>query len=315
MRFDVSPIGISGLSFLMLAGCFSPTAGTTETEITGAESESTAMGSTGGSAAQTATETSASSTESPETTSANDTGETTTADTTTGTSSTETGVQMECGNQVIEGGEECDDGEATPTCSATCSACEKPPEETIVDQSVGRCLPNSYPDCGDTWSMANGQSNIQAFQVDNAGILDSVSIYALNEAVASSVITVQILDGGANALLPSGLTSAELASSVVGEATAAGEVSYSWVDFDLSGEGIEVVPGDNYFIWVRLLPPLPSNSQQRIRWDRYGANTGTDVYPEGRAFFCPAGVECDALAPAWKFPFSASVTLAPPLCE
>jgi hypothetical protein len=318
-------------TLLVLSGCFSPNEkndleesstggdpmsdGGTENPMLGTSSGGPPAGESS-SAAQSTGETEETGPTSSGTTGDGPSGEDSSSEASGGeTTSGSTGAPSECGNSIVEVGEDCDDGMVTPSCSADCTACMPSSPEPLVDQSVGRCLSTSYPDCRNTTSRANGQSNIQAFEAGTEGTLESISLYALNEAVASSNITVQILDGGANALLPSGLTQGEAEDYIVGEAVAPGTTSYGWVDFDFSDQDIEIVPGSHYFIWVRLLPPLPSDSQQFVRWDAYGPNTGTDVYPDGRAFFCPPNQTCDALASAWKFAFRASVTPTPPLCE
>ncbi|MBK6923216.1 MAG: hypothetical protein IPH07_37855 [Deltaproteobacteria bacterium] len=220
-----------------------------------------------------------------------------------------------CGNGVPEPGEACDLGEATPECSLRCTACEPPSPTSVLDQQLTVCEGGAYSDCRDSWSMANGQSGLQGVRVSQSGTLDSIALYVANEAIATTVHTVQLVDGGNSPLFPVGATTEMLEAAVVATATATGTAEFGWVDFDFADAQVQLDPDRDYFIWLRMLAPFPDDANLRLRWNLFASPELTDPYAGGQSFFCSPGAPCDTNLSYWDFAFRLRLVPDPPLCE
>lgn len=238
------------------------------------------------------------------------------ASTSSADTDTDTGADPVCGNGIPEPGEACDLGEATPECSLACTACEPPAPTSVLDQQIPVCEGGAYSDCRDGWSMANGQSGLQGVRVSQSGTLGRVELYVANEAVATTMLTVQIVDGGGNApLFPVGATPEMLETAVVATATAPGTTDFGWVAFDFADAEVHLVPDRDYFLWLRMMAPFPDDPNLRLRWNLFASPEVVDPYTGGRSFFCAPGVPCDTQLSHWDFAFRVRLLPDPPLCE
>ncbi|MBV1859578.1 MAG: hypothetical protein KUG77_14285 [Nannocystaceae bacterium] len=217
----------------------------------------------------------------------------------------------ECGNGLVEHGEECDE-DVSPTCSASCIACVPPVPQALINQELAACFEGSQSDCRAGWAY-NGNSSIQAFQVTTEGHLETIELNISNDD-PSAEMTVHLVDGGADSNFPSGASNAELVNATLGLAVANGLQDTSWVAFDFSDEAIDLDPTHHYFIWQRQVAPLPSNLADRFRWNLWTSPEVPDPYPAGRSFFCPANQGCSSQPLHWDFAFRVEMTPAPPLC-
>lgn len=228
----------------------------------------------------------------------------------------DTGVaEPVCGNGVTEPGEACDLGEATPECSLECTACEPPTPTSVLDQQTPVCEGGAYSDCRDGWSMANGQSGLQGVRVSQGGTLESVALYVANEAIATTVHTVQLVDGGNSPLFPVGATAETLEAAVVATATASGTAEFEWVEFDFTDAQVQLAPDRDYFLWLRMSAPFPDDPNLRLRWNLFASPEVVDPYPGGRSFFCAPDTPCDTQLMHWDFAFRVRLVPDPPLCE
>jgi hypothetical protein len=297
---------------VLLCGCYDPEVSSAEDASGGADdaggTDSTDA-STGADDAEStdATGPAGSSGSSPGNDEVTSGGETTGGDTTGATGPS-------CGDAVLDPGEACDEGQATPTCSADCASCT-PDTSPAVNQQLGVCVEGPSSDCRDGWSMANGQSGIQAFVPDVDGTLSTVELHVMNEAVATTVMTLYVLDGGDDALFPVGATFEELEASFVAGAAAIGSAEFEWVEFDFGDQAPALETGKNYYLWLVMPEPFPADEQLRIRWNLWASPEVPDPYDGGRSFFCPSPLECDSQLEHWDFAFRTYVSPAPPLCE
>lgn len=149
------------------------------------------------------------------------------------------------------------------------------------------------------------------------GTLSRIDVYVLNQAAATTPVTVQLVDAGNDANLFSGASPDELETEVIGEAVAAGQTSYSWVQLDFSDQEIQLDPDRYYFIWLRMFPPFPADPDLLIRWNMWNDMTVTDPYPGGIAFWCPGSTDtCQAEVQQYRdYAFRVRLTPEPPLCE
>ena len=218
----------------------------------------------------------------------------------------------ECGNRVIEQGEGCDE-DVSPTCSAECTSCELPTPQALIDQELAPCFEGAQTDCRAGWAMTNGQSSVQGFRVSTAGRLENIELYISNDD-PSVAMTVQVLDGGNNPNFPTGASNQELANSSIATAAANGSQTAAWVEFDFSGDEVELDPSHYYFIWQRMVEPYPADSSDRFRWNLWASPEVADPYTDGRSFFCPPIDGCASQLQHWDYAFRVELTPAPPLC-
>lgn len=218
-----------------------------------------------------------------------------------------------CGNGVVERGEDCDDQEETLTCSGSCVSCDEPQPVALTDQELGACNEGAQSDCREGWGYF-GNTAIQGFQVSTDGTLESIQL-RLSTDDPSSLMHVALVDGGTSPSFPSGASQQDLVNAVLATTSASGLTTAAWVEFDFSAEDIELDVTHHYFIWQRMLPPLPTDPQDRSRWNLWASPEVPDPYPGGRSYYCPSGQPCDAQLQHWDFAFRVELTPAPPLCE
>lgn len=223
-------------------------------------------------------------------------------------------VLPQCGNGVLENGEQCDEQEATPQCSESCESCDPPEPSSLIDQELAACVDGPQSDCRAGWAYF-GNSSVQGVQVSSPGMLETISLHILNDAPDQALMHVYFLDGGSNPNFPSGASQQDLVNASLGSATAVGSTVPSWVDFDFEDEGIELDPTHHYFIWQRQLPPLPADPQDRFRWNLWASPEFPDPYAGGRSFFCPGGDTCSSQVQHWDFAFRLEMLPEVPLCE
>lgn len=217
-----------------------------------------------------------------------------------------------CPNGEVEDDEECDDGEATVTCSLDCTSCVAPSPVTVVDQELGFCTSS----CLEGW-VGNGQTVAQQFRVAQTGRLSSVELYVMNYAAGTNDITLELVDAGTIENLLAGATPSEIESYVVATSTIEGSSSaFAWERFDFSSEDVVLDPNNYYFLWLRMLPPYPSDTSTNIRWNLWNDSSVEDPYPTGRAYFCPPESACQLEPqPFFDYAFRIRLTPPPPLCE
>jgi len=230
----------------------------------------------------------------------------------TGGATSTTSPTAVCPNAEVEAEEECDDGEATVTCSLDCTSCVAPTPMTVVDQELGFCTST----CLDGW-VGNGQTVAQQFRVTQTGVLSSVELYVVNYASETNDIVLDLVDGGTTPNLLSGATPSEIEPYVVATATIQGSsTDFAWERFDFSSQEITLDPSHAYFLWLRMLPPYPEDTSTNIRWNLWNDSSLADPYPSGRAYFCPPGSACQ-VEPQPFFDYAFRIRLTPPLplCE
>lgn len=235
-----------------------------------------------------------------------------TCDCTQGGSGADCDIVPECGNGVVEQGEDCDE-DVSPTCSASCVSCDPPAPQALIEQELAACSPGAQSDCREGWAFM-GNSSIQAFQVGSPGQLEAVQLYISNDD-PSVEMTVHLVDGGTNPNFPSGASNQDLTNASLGVSAANGSQNAAWVEFDFSSQDLELDPTHYYYIWQRQVAPLPADSSDRFRWNLWASPEVPDPYATGRSFFCPANDGCSSQPQHWDFAFRVELTPAPPLCE
>ena len=303
---------------LGLSGCFSPKVAP---EVEGGSDTDMATGSSSTDPTSSATMTGSGTTEGPETSAST----TSTDPSTTGSSGggegeaadgSETGGDPVCGNAEVEDGEECDAGEPTSYCSAAWTECTGVTNPNpLIDQALGVCI--AADGCEDNWITREGLTTAQAFVVSQPGRLVDIELHLRNTASDTSELTLELVDGGANPLLPTGLTAQELDDYVIGSASVVGqEGEAQWETFDFSDQDIDLDSESNYFIWLRMHPPFPADNGRGL-WSTYATVPGLeDPYPAGRQFFCLGnGGECQANPLSFDGVFRVRIDPPPPICE